>query len=193
MSKKLVLFFLTAFLFSSCEEQYIPKPRAYFRLDLPSHQYNEYNSDCPFTFSYDQKAKITPSTSSVKEPCWINLNYIPYNAKLHVSYKELTQANLLDQFLEESRALVYKHTIKASNIKEKLIIDKQKKLFGTVYHIEGKAASALQFHLTDSSEHFLRASLYYNFKPNQDSLQPITNYLFDDIDHLIATFAWKSN
>ena len=52
-------------------------------------------------------------------------------------------------------------------------------------------ATPLQFWMTDSAHHFLRATLYFNFTPNNDSLQPVIEYLRDDALHLVNTFAWK--
>ena len=35
------------------------------------------------------------------------------------------------------------------------------------------------------------SSLYFNFKPDNDSMQPVINFIRRDIDHLIETFEWK--
>src|ERR1017187_10376287 len=50
---KLIVAGIIASMMISCsgnEEDYIPKPRGYFRIDLPEKKYRIYNSDCPFTF-----------------------------------------------------------------------------------------------------------------------------------------------
>ena len=60
-----------------------------------------------------------------------------------------------------------------------------------MYEIEGNAASAYQFHLTDSTNHFVRGSLYFNNIPNQDSIQPVLEFVKEDITHLFETFVWK--
>jgi gliding motility-associated lipoprotein GldD len=52
-------------------------------------------------------------------------------------------------------------------------------------------ASAVQFFITDSTEHFLRGSLYFNCRPNRDSLNPVIDFLREDILHLIETTEWK--
>jgi len=87
--------------------------------------------------------------------------------------------------------LAFKHTVKAFDIEQNTISFPEKKVYGLVYIIEGNAASAYQFHLTDSTNHFVRGSLYFNNVPNQDSIQPVLEYIEKDIHHLFETFEWK--
>ena len=61
--------------------------------------------------------------------------------------------------------MVYKHTVKADAIKEKTYLNNQNKNFGTLYDIHGQTASSVQFHMTDSINHFLRGSLYFHVNP----------------------------
>ena len=44
-----IVFFLFL-LFFSCSTDYIPKPKAYLKLDLPDKNYEIFKSDCPFFF-----------------------------------------------------------------------------------------------------------------------------------------------
>ena len=53
------------------------------------------------------------------------------------------------------------------------------------------AVLATQFYLTDSIEHFLRGSLYFKVVPNNDSLQPVIDFITDDVRHLIKSLEWK--
>lgn len=98
----------------------------------------------------------------------------------------------MDALFKDSRQLAYKHSVKASRIDEYAIYLPGKKVFGIIYEIGGNAASSLQFHLTDSTEHFLRGSLYFNAVPNEDSLMPVITRAKEDINHLIQTFSWKN-
>jgi gliding motility-associated lipoprotein GldD len=85
-----------------------------------------------------------------------------------------------------------KHIPKARAINDSVIFREDDNLFGLVYNIEGvEAASPYQFFLTDSLNHFVRGALYFNFPPNNDSLEPVINHLEEDILHLIDTFEWK--
>ena len=51
--------------------------------------------------------------------------------------------------------------------------------------------SPVQFFLTDSTQHFFRAALYYNNVPNADSLAPVNEVIRRDIHHLIESFRWQ--
>ncbi len=98
---------------------------------------------------------------------------------------------MLAEFMEETRELAYKHAIKANAIEEQLLINQGEEVYGTVYRIEGNAASPIQFFLTDSSRHFLRGALYIRATPDIDSLRPVIEFLERDVIHLIETTTWK--
>ena len=88
--------------------------------------------------------------------------------------------------------MITKHISKATGIRDSLIINKERNVYGLVYFLDGEGvASPLQFYLTDSTEHFMRGSLYFNVIPNNDSLQPVIDFITDDVRHLITTLEWK--
>ena len=60
-----------------------------------------------------------------------------------------------------------------------------------LYDYEGVTATSTQFYLTDSINHFFRASLYFDTEIN-DSLLPINNFIKADVKHLIESFRWKN-
>ena len=70
-------------------------------------------------------------------------------------------------------------------------INDQNKVFGTLHDITGNAASQIQFHITDSTDHFIKGALYFNTKPNYDSLLPAVHHIKKDILHLMETLQWK--
>ncbi len=185
------LFLISAFLFSSCgeEEVTMPRPRGYYRIDLPSKEYQPFLSNCPYTFEYPKYAQMQVDTTRKGERCWANLVIPKLHATVHISYKDVK--NDANRYLEDSRNLAYKHAAKASQIEEYLIRYPEKKVYGIIYEIGGNAASSIQFHLTDSSSHFLRGSLYFYAEPNADSLAPVTKFVREDIEHLIQTLSWK--
>jgi hypothetical protein len=45
--------------------------------------------------------------------------------------------------------------------------------------------------LTDSIEHFLRGSLYFNETPNADSLLPVKQYIKEDFITLMESLKWS--
>lgn len=186
---KLIVFVFVLPVAVSCSGDYSPKPRGYFRIDFPERSYVTYESDCPYTFSYPSLADITKDAGRVSQPCWINIDFPDYRGRLHISYLEV-DGNLVE-YMEDSRSLAFKHSVKADAIDERMFINEQDDVYGVLYDIKGNSASALQFYLTDSSNHFFRGALYFNVQPNKDSLAPVIDYFREDILHLIETFAWK--
>ncbi len=122
------------------------------------------------------------------EKCWFNIYYTPFNATLHLSYKDVDNKNNLNKLLEDARTLVYKHTIKADEIYETLIGNKY--LNGMLYELSGNTATNFQFYVTDSSRHYLRGSLYFNERTRIDSIQPALDFLKADIMHMLETLRW---
>ena len=187
-----VFLLVTGFLSTqSCRESHTPRPRGYFRIDLPEHSYLSWRSDCPFYFEYPVYTKLSPDDQPGSEPCWLNIDYPAFRGRLHISYKQVD--NNLMSLAEDARKLAYKHSIKADAIAEQMYVNEEKKVFGVLYDIKGDAASSLQFYLTDSIQHFLRGALYFHLIPNPDSLAPVIRFCREDIVHLIESFEWQND
>lgn len=183
----LVLCSVIALISASCKNKTIPKPYGYFRVDLPEHEFKFTDSlSLPYTFAMN---KIAVLKLQEKEAYWIDINYPLLNADIHCSYKEIK--NDLYDLSEESRAIVYKHSVRADGITEKGYENPDKNVYGILYELKGNTASPLQFVLTDSLKHFFRAALYFNNVPNQDSIAPMADYIKKDIIYLIESFEWK--
>ena len=60
-----------------------------------------------------------------------------------------------------------------------------------MYEITGNAASQIQFHVTDSTNNFIKGALYFYTKPNYDSVLPAVAYIKEDILQLVETLEWK--
>ena len=171
------------------DDNEIPKPRGYYRIAFPQHSYKTYADSCQFTFDYPQYSQIMFRGKNA-EKCWPDIYFPQFKATLHLSYKPVEQN--LSKLSEDSRALTFKHTVRANDIVEAALALPEQKVFGTVYELGGNAASAIQFHLTDSNRHFIRGSLYFNASPNADSLQPVVDFLRADLDHFFKSFRWKN-
>lgn len=177
--------------FISCDnKQYQPKPRAYFRIDLPEKQYVPLDSMRYYSFEYPIQCLITPDFYSPEEKDWINIEYPANKATIHISYKAVNDN--LDVYLEDSYSMMSKHISRAMGIRDSLIVNHERDVYGLIYFLEGEGvASSIQFYLTDSTNHFMRGSLYFNVRTNNDSLAPVIDYITDDIRHLIETTQWK--
>jgi len=166
-----------------------PKPKGYFRIDLPENEYQNYDASCPFSFDYSTQAEIGLNSMHAQQPCWLDINYKKFNGTIHLSYKKV-EGNIAT-FLEDSRTLVTRHQIKASAIEEQVIMNDSAKVYGLIYSIRGNTASSLQFYLTDSTTHFLRGALYFNSIPNSDSIAPVLEFVREDVYRMVKTFHWK--
>jgi gliding motility-associated lipoprotein GldD len=192
--KNLLILFTIALILTitlaGCRQEYSPKPRGYFRIDLPEKQYVRFDSTYPYSFEYPVYAKVTADKRNTSEPFWINIDFPDFQGRIYISYKPVK--NNLTAYLEDSRTFVVKHIPKAEAIDDSLIYRPEDRVFGLVYYIEGsQAASPCQFFVTDSSAHFLRGALYFNVSPNNDSLEPVLAFIEEDIRHLVSTFHWK--
>lgn len=178
-------------IFASCGEKAItPKPRGFYRIDIPSASYIDFTSqELPYSFSISRLATVELSLLSTSGD-WINLAYESLNAKIYCSYKKIKKGDLVT-LDEESRGLVVRSAIKADMIKEQLYESFEMNVYGTLFVIEGDSPSPIQFVMTDSVHHFFRGALYYQCPLNIDSLAPVTEYLHKDIIEFINTFRWK--
>lgn len=182
---------LVAVLLSSCGgETALPKPRAFYRINFPDKEYVTYNETCPYSFERPVYSEIVSDLEGDEKYCWFNINYKPFNANLHISYKPIIEEDDFQHLISDSYAFVEEHSRMADRIEEKRISNSSTDAHGLLFSIEGNTASNLQFFLTDSTQHFFRASLYFNSAPNKDSLAPVLKFVAEDVDHLISTFQW---
>jgi gliding motility-associated lipoprotein GldD len=180
---------LFVFLLFSCKKAYTPRPRGYYRLSFPAKTYKHFQSDCKFSFEVPVYSDVLPVKETYAEPCWYNVNFVRYNASIYLTYKSLNKD--LPAHMEDVRTIAYKHIVKADDIIETTIERPEKHVYGILYDIKGNTASAVNFYITDSVSGFLSGSLYFNVRPNKDSLAPAIDFFREDIVHLINSFDWK--
>lgn len=183
-----ILILLSVMVGLSCKNssRHSPKPTGYFRIDFPEKQYKTYDDNCPFIFELPIYAFIIDER---QEFCWMDIYFPSFNALIYLTYKPVE--NNLRKHLEDSREFVYKHTVKADAIQEIRFENDSLRVYGMMYDLMGNTASSVQFFLTDSTDHFLRGALYFNFRPNVDSLAPVIDFIRDDIVYMIESFEWK--
>jgi len=190
---------VTVFIFgqtTGCNQNYTPKPKAYHKIELPKKAYQEtLINNCPFTFEHPKYSSIVKDSlffeEVVESPCWLDVNFESLNGVIHLSYKSINSENDFANYVDDAHKMTFKHTTKAESIDDKLITTKNN-VGGLVYEVGGDAASAIQFFLTDTNQHFLRGALYFKNTPNADSIAPVVNFVKADMMHLIETFKWKS-
>jgi len=181
--KKFIIFGILLFLFS-CKSEVQPKPKAYLRLKYEKPNYKTIKTGSNFSFQHNTSAKL-----KINKNKSLQLIYPDMKATLYMNYNSVEEN--IDSLLTDAYQLPFKHISKAESIPEKIFINKEKKVYGTLFSVVGNAASQFQFFLTDSANHFLVGSVYFYARPNYDSLFPAIKFLEKDLFHLIETFEWK--
>lgn len=182
---------LFSLLLIQCGRTYQPKPYAYPRIFYPERAYESKSFGCPFSFEAPVYTKIVQDPYSEVEKCWKNVVFKPFNATVHLTYRPFNSIEQLDQNIEDTYKLAFKHIEKAEEIVEREINFREKGLTGIIYDLEGKTATPFNFFLTDSKQHFIRGSFYFNEKTELDSVAPIYNFLLEDINRMIETFEFN--
>ncbi|CAM3513856.1 hypothetical protein AEQU2_02954 [Aequorivita lipolytica] len=155
------------------------------RLDYPKPEYRIVETGCPYNFAMNENA-----TMMKKKACGINIYYPNMKATLYLTYQDVRNNNL-DSLMQDAQKLAYDHTIKANSIPAYPFVNPDSKAYGMFYPINGNAATQAEFYVTDSINHFLNGALYFDAKPNFDSIYPAVVYLREDIRKLMETIIWK--
>ena len=184
MLHKLVYFLVLAMLCLGCKKEVLPKPNSQLRLDYPVASYAQFESSCPATFDINQDATI-----KAKSDCGYTINYPKMKATIYMSYKPVQ--NNINVLLRDAQKLTYEHVIKADDILEQPFINKDHRVYGMFYQVNGNAATNAQFYVTDSTKHFIDCSVYFYAKPNFDSVMPAADYVKNDMRRLMESLRWK--
>jgi len=178
------LLLILVLLLISCGEDVLPKPKGYLSLEYPELGYNKLNKSRPYRFDVSKNTTIKSLPKN-----WLKIQYPKLKASVHITYRPVT--NNLRELLIEAEKLVLEHTVKADNISWRDYSDTNKKVYGKMCEISGNAASQIQFHVTDSTKHFLKGSLFFYTKPNYDSILPAVEYIKKDMIQMLETLEWE--
>lgn len=187
--KSIFLILLFFSLLLACNTKEIqPKPDAQLALTYEEATYKLLDlSDCPYQFEINTNARLKKPRTP--RPCWANIYYPKQKATIFITYNSIEDN--LENHLVDAQKLPLQHTIKADQIEANVYTNLDKNTFGTFYEVEGDAASQAQFYLTDSIQHFLTGSIYFEAAPNYDSILPAAQYLKTDIRRIMETLSWK--
>ncbi len=191
---RILIFYLSIVTIVSCNSNYSPKPRGYFRIQFPEHAYQSFDQpEFPYSFEFPVYGKIIRDTTffgdKPENPYWINVDFPRFHARIYISYKQVD--GNFDKLREDAYKMTYKHTYKASSIDDSLI-NTPLGVHGIFFNVGGNAATAKQFFVSDTTRHFLRGALYFDTTPNADSLSIVNDFLQKDMNHLINSLRWKN-
>jgi len=191
-----LLFLAFVVLLSACDEPlYTPKPRAYPKVIYPEKSYRQFDENyCNFTFQYPEYTTVEQDTLFFDEKpdhaCWFDLYTKELSAKIYCSYIPIDKTNPFEKLRNDAFIMANEHIVKANYIDE-IPIQNKNGVSGFAFNLEGPVASPFMFYLTDSTDHFLRGSLYIHARARPDSLAPVVSFIKEDIFQMIETFDWK--
>jgi gliding motility-associated lipoprotein GldD len=191
--KKILIPLFSLFLVG-CGNDPLPKPKGFLRLQYPSPNYKKVDLPVPFSFKQNNLAKAIVSVKKEAngDSYSVNIEYPSLKGTIYLTYRAVNKDNLKD-LLRDTQNLTQKHTMKADEIQSDVFENTKKNVYGMFYDVGGNAASQSQFYATDSVNHFLSGSLYFNAIPNYDSIYPAAIYLKNDVKRIMESLEWKTN
>jgi gliding motility-associated lipoprotein GldD len=176
-------------LIASCEQDFLPKPKGFNRIALPEVTYQALPDTLPYQFDYSQHAHLLPDTSWISERYWVDIYYPYFDAFIQLTYKPINKDSLVEGYLDDSYRLTSQHNVKAYAIEERILYLKSGNI-ASVTELEGDVPTQFQFHITDSTRHFLRGALYFKTATKNDSLAPAIEFIKNDMVHMLNTLEW---
>lgn len=178
-------------LLGGCTDTPVPKPRGYFRIDLPTDSAHTVQSPCGFSAQVPTYARLVRGSGDVHAPanvCWVDLLFPQQGAVVYMTWRRIDGD--LAELVNDAHEFKDKHEVKATRIRAKDVMNDSTRVYGTLFAVEGNVASPMVFYLTDSTSNFLYGSLYFDARPNADSLAPVTDRIRNDLLRFAHTLHW---
>lgn len=188
--RKILLFIPVILGLIACGETYLPKPPGYNRIDLPDHNFQKLAEGYPYQLEYSIHSQIEADSFNIEEEDWINLHYVDFGAKVHLTYKKIGEGVSFQKLSNDAFQLTAKHQIKAYGIQESVALTPEG-YTGVIAELTGEVPTQFQFFVTDSTENFLRGALYFNTAMKNDSLAPVIEYIKVDMAHLMNSVKFE--
>jgi gliding motility-associated lipoprotein GldD len=156
---------------------------------LAQRQYQTFRSEvCPFTFEYPSSGQIVRNNA---DSCWVSIRFDRYDLTWHLTYRNASASGKPRAVhFEEYRRLVYQHSKKSSRIEENPFALPQGD--GFLFEVYGEVGTPAQVFFSDSTqEDLLMLSFYYQDATTRDSLQPVTQYMKDELLYTLQSLQWR--
>lgn len=181
-----VLLFTLGLVACNPQENFVPKPSTYLELKFPERDYSIYTDTCGYSFN-------KPSYFTVKNvsgsQCNRDIELTGLDGTLHLSRIDIDTS--LGVYVNYAIDKVEEHKVVATAIYDSTFIRNDVRVFGTFFELQGNVASPFQFYLTDSTSRFVSGVVYFNTRPNYDSIKPTLDFVKKDLFELINTLEWK--
>jgi gliding motility-associated lipoprotein GldD len=160
-------------------------------LTTPKPAYQHWDSVLPFVFDYSKHASLDFQNKE-RNLFWVDIYYPSLSAMFKMTCFQVK--NNLNNYIREEEELVMFHVDRrmVDDIQYSTVNDPIARVFGRLYELEGKhVATPFKFWLTDSSQYFVKGTLFFDFAPNNDSLAPIIDYLKRDALFMVESWQWR--
>ena len=171
------------FILIGCEEFNLPKQKAYLAHQFSMPNYQIISDKCDYSFMINSASKISFDSS-----CNAKISYDFLKADIFISNFEIKNNLDLIRNNYDKKILDNSNLVSNINISE---FNNSNNIHASSYSFVGNAPSNIQFYVTDSISNFLTGSLYFNTKPNYDSLLPSISYVKNDIKKIVETINWN--
>ena len=196
MMIRIFILFIAIIMISACNGDRVPtpKPRMFPKVEYPKQSYEDFTLEaCNFTFKSPAYSEVKTGIKFFNEesahPCWFDLQLDVFKGSIHFSYIPIAGENTLDKLVSDAFRIVEQHNTKAE-YREEILIENGNGVNGLQFNLEGPVASPINFFMTDTTNHFVRASLYFNASVDPDSIAPILDFVSKDVQKIIQTFEW---
>ena len=177
-----------------CDNYLMPKQSAFLRLDYSNPKYEQINNnEFPFLFETNNILSNISDINISNESIDFILKYDELNAQVNFQYKNIDSKETLDTYILDLKKTIETHSIMANTVRIRDYVLEENDIYGRIFDLSGNVASPYQFYLTDNENNVISGFVYFNIKPNYDSILPGINYIENDIINLIESFSWKKN
>ena len=177
------IIFLALIVFSCNNNVNLPKQKAYFAPELEIPNYKKISLDCNYSFNINSQASI----NNIKN-CNYEIYYKNLNAKIFIN--QIVLSNSLERVVNTFNQKINENSRLSDQIIQSDYVNIDKKIYSKLYSFVGNSPSNIQFYVTNQTDKFLTGSLFFETKPNYDSLFPYIDYIRNDIKKMVDSFRW---
>ena len=188
LHKILFLFGLLLFHFSCDETSYLPREKAFLRLEFEKPMYDTFSSEfSKLNFIFNNAYASFEKVSDKKTV----LRYKDIKIDIVLSDIQLENTSSIEESLQNFYMFLEPHRKKSNQTSVKEFVSADNKRFAKVFEMRGPVASPLQYYVTDSINNFLFGSMNLTEKSDYDSIYPSVMYVKNDIFSIIESVNWE--